>query len=96
MPLSIILTPNELQHSAQYTRYLASDAWFIKRSQVLLRASNACEHCGKADAKLQVHHRHYRTLGKEKLSDLTALCLECHAVADALRQQWAKPKTEKA
>lgn len=77
-------------HSDQYQRYLASDAWKVKRGQVLLRSSFKCEHCGVKDVPLQIHHRHYRTLGKERLADLAALCSECHAVADTLRQQWSK------
>ena len=28
----------------------------------------------------QVHHLHYRTLGKERMSDLRVLCKDCHSV----------------
>ena len=86
------MTPADQQHSLQYRKYINSAAWFIKRDQVLLRANNRCEHCGEENTKLQVHHRHYRTLGKEKLNDLVCLCLNCHAVADDLRRIWSKPK----
>ena len=77
-------------HSPQYVSYLHSDAWGVKRDQVLIRASHRCEHCKREGVPLQVHHLHYRSLGKEKLSDLSALCLECHTAADFLRKQWNK------
>ena len=77
-------------HSPQYISYLHSAAWSVKRDQVLIRAQHRCEHCERENVPLQVHHRHYRSLGKEKLSDLSALCSECHAAADILRNQWKK------
>ena len=77
-------------HSPQYVSYLHSAAWGVKRDQVLIRASHRCEHCKREGVPLQVHHLHYRSLGKEKLSDLSALCLECHTAADFLRKQWNK------
>ncbi len=38
---------------------------------------------------LEVHHRHYRTLGGEAPGDLTVLCHDCHRDADR-RRQYAK------
>ena len=36
-----------------------------------------CETCGSGD-KLHVHHKHYRTLGRETPNDVALLCKACH------------------
>jgi hypothetical protein len=57
--------------------YLKSDAWRQKRWRVLARANWFCEKCGN-DAD-EVHHLTYERVGNELLSDLIALCRECHS-----------------
>ena len=42
-------------------------------------AGGACQRCGARAT--DAHHRHYRTLGRERDSDLEALCADCHAQA---------------
>lgn len=37
---------------------------------------------------LEIHHRHYRTLGAECLSDMIALCYPHHVTADQRRRTW--------
>jgi len=44
-----------------------------KRRQVGYR----CEIC-RLPNRLDVHHRHYKTLGRESVGDLLAVCRECH------------------
>lgn len=61
----------------QYRRYLRSGAWQALRKQVLRRAGWRCEDCSKR-GPLDVHHLTYERFGHERLSDLTALCRECH------------------
>lgn len=61
-----------------YDRYLLSDAWRVRRAEVLKRASGVCEGCRKRVAK-QVHHLTYERVGHEMLFDLVAVCSQCHS-----------------
>ena len=76
----------------EYLDYLESPEWKSLRKLVLGRACYRCERCRKA-GPLEVHHKHYNTLYREKLCDLEALCLECHEIAD--RQREAKTRFER-
>ena len=58
-----------------YKEYLDSPAWQIKRDDVIKRDGGQCV-CGTPAT--QVHHKTYNNIGKEPLSDLVALCKECH------------------
>ena len=58
-----------------YKEYLDSPAWEMKRDKVRERDGDQCV-CG-AQAT-EVHHKTYNNIGKEPLSDLVALCQECH------------------
>ena len=48
------------------------------REQVRSRADGYCEDCGIDTYKLQLHHLHYNTKGRERPCDLLALCESCH------------------
>lgn len=52
-----------------------SAAWHIKRRVVLERDGYLCVCGAKATV---VHHKRYDNIGQEPLSDLVALCEECH------------------
>jgi HNH endonuclease len=65
-------------HSLLYTTYLQSDAWRARRERTLLLAGGVCQRCGRERAT-DAHHKHYRTLGRERDGDLEALCPACHA-----------------
>jgi hypothetical protein len=68
----------------EYNAYLRSDAWRVKRAQVLVRSGNACEHCG--ELAVIVHHLRYpRALGTEPLTDLIAVCQRCHDLHHGVR-----------
>lgn len=60
-----------------YTDYLQSTHWKRKRLQVYSRRKKQCSIC-KSTNNLNVHHKTYTRLGKEKLSDLVILCQRCH------------------
>ena len=60
----------------RYRRYLNSDAWKAKRAAVLKAAGGKCRRCGALAT--EVHHETYDRVFNERLSDLTALCRECH------------------
>ncbi len=73
----------------EYQAYLYSDEWRInKRLKVLNRAKFRCERCKKQQAT-QVHHLTYERIFKEKLSDLQAVCADCHMEIHGIK----KPKT---
>lgn len=65
-----------LKHWDRYfPEYLASDQWNLKRRSVLIRDGHLCI-CG--ERATVVHHKRYDNVGKEPLSDLVALCEDCH------------------
>jgi len=78
-------TPAQKAASAQpgwYRDYLATEHWRKLREQA--RAYYAgCVLCGTDEAP-ECHHRHYRTLGREQITDLSILCSAHHAEASAM------------
>jgi len=62
--------------------YLQSAHWQEVRKRKLKQAGYKCEACG-AKVKLDIHHLTYQRLGKERLSDLQALCRSCHRKAES-------------
>lgn len=61
----------------QYEEYLQSPHWHAVRDRALAYAEHKCQLCYSAK-DLQVHHRTYERVGKERPSDLTVLCKACH------------------
>jgi 5-methylcytosine-specific restriction endonuclease McrA len=61
----------------QYQTYLNSIKWKSKRLKVLQRAKFRCEQC-KSRQATQVHHKTYKRIFNEPLSDLLAVCAPCH------------------
>lgn len=62
---------------ARYRDYLASDQWQERRQTALARAKFKCQLCS-AKLSLNVHHRTYKRIGREKPEDLIVLCRRCH------------------
>lgn len=60
-----------------YAQYLDTDHWQTMRRLALEAADHACQLCGGTD-ELDVHHRSYERVGRERLTDLVALCEPCH------------------
>lgn len=80
--------PRRAPHlSEEYVAYLDSPAWATTRATMLELAGHRCQGpgCGVRTG-LQVHHRHYRSLGNEAWGDLVVLCPSCHLDADRRRQ----------
>ncbi len=67
-----------------YYSYLRSKAWSKKRLEAIQQARYKCESCG-ARGQLEVHHKTYTRLGRERRSDLVALCRRCHRRAHRWR-----------
>lgn len=61
----------------EYSAYISSPGWKIKRQMVLKRAGGRCEGCAVEPAQ-EVHHLHYHRFGNEMLFDLVAVCKNCH------------------
>jgi 5-methylcytosine-specific restriction endonuclease McrA len=59
-----------------YREYLASPHWIEMQARVR-EERRCCEACTATNG-LQVHHKTYKRLGRERLRDLTLLCGECH------------------
>lgn len=74
------------QHSPEYLARLRSPEWRDLRLEVLARSQGRCERCEEHLAD-EIHHLHYRTLGRETPADLQALCVDCHARADVERRK---------
>lgn len=75
-----------------YETFISSAAWRRSRArlQELAAAGYRCRLCnaGGAAARLEVHHRTYERLGRERPGDLTTLCHDCHRfVTDHLRRR---------
>jgi hypothetical protein len=62
---------------ALYQAVMASSGWRRRRRRALRRAGRRCQRCG-APGPLDVHHRTYARLGRERPGDLLALCESCH------------------
>jgi hypothetical protein len=73
--------------SAGYRTYIASARWRRQPSRLaeLEASEHRCRICdrGPPDVRLEVHHRRYRNLGRERVGDLTCLCADCHRVNTA-------------
>lgn len=69
-----------------YNIYLHSWHWMVYRFFKILVYGRKCQRCGKANPKpLQVHHKHYKTLGHERIigtDDTILVCLDCHRRLD--------------
>lgn len=61
-----------------YRAHLQSPEWRVMRRLKLEDAGYRCQVCN-GDELLQVHHRTYDRLGRERFQDLTVLCDACHA-----------------
>ncbi len=70
----------------RYEEYIASPAWGEKRRRYFAsKLPQGCVVCG-AD-RVQLHHRTYRRLGREKLQDLVPLCQPCHSAGHDLARR---------
>lgn len=59
-------------------RYHGTFHWQRLRAKFHSNACKRCEACGATNTQLDLHHRHYKTIGSESLDDLELLCRTCH------------------
>ena len=67
-----------------YQTYLRSDEWLERAALMRRWTAGTCEVCESSD-DLQVHHLHYRTLGRETPRALIVLCDYHHRQAHIRR-----------
>lgn len=62
-----------------YVAYLASEHWAdVRRRYWESRLPKCCHGCGASSRPLDLHHRTYKRLGGEYLTDLILVCRNCH------------------
>ena len=61
----------------RYHEYLKSAEWKTIRDKVIERDNGMCLHC-KTNPAQEVHHKHYKTIYREKIDDLESVCSDCH------------------
>lgn len=77
---------------SSYPKYLQSTHWKnvkyrMLKSKLVKRDSRGipcCFFCERNDLPLHLHHKSYKSLGKEKLMHLELLCELCHSFVHAL------------
>jgi hypothetical protein len=75
-------------HTMVYAEHMASPEWAAFRARIIERRGARCQRCGKTEKEagcVQVHHRTYDRLGRERDADVEVLCPDCHVRADAAR-----------
>ena len=63
----------------RYTEYLQSEDWHNIRRKIIARDAGRCV-LTLIKENLQVHHLHYKNVGKENQWDLITVCKESHAI----------------
>jgi 5-methylcytosine-specific restriction endonuclease McrA len=61
----------------RYQEYMQSDKWKHRRSKYFETHERKCRACSST-ARIQLHHKTYVRLEKERDQDLVALCWRCH------------------
>ena len=65
-----------------YYQYIKSDLWKQKKAKFYaskyFKNGRFCMCCKTKNVPLEVHHKTYKRLFKERLSDLFAVCRTCH------------------
>lgn len=61
-----------------YKSYIQSPEWKARRDRVVAVYGGRCYCCSEQTQFLDVHHRTYRRLGKERPDDLVPVCRRCH------------------
>jgi 5-methylcytosine-specific restriction endonuclease McrA len=78
LPSKVIFKKITETQKQRYYKYLKSNQWREKRRTALEFYGNRCGLCGSR-YDLEIHHRDYDNIFKEKIEDLMILCETCHA-----------------
>jgi ribosomal protein S14 len=77
-----------------YNGHIGSAKWERFRREVIEQRRNRCERCGHVSAYLELHHKHYDSLGNEQPEDVELLCPKCHRGADEARAAKSRAKCD--
>lgn len=66
------------RHSSGYQERVQSPEWRVFKMGILSKRGPTCEGCASTRRRVDLHHLHYRTLGKERECDVILLCRRCH------------------
>lgn len=77
-----------------YAQYIKSALWIKRRTKCLKKAKYRCRICG--ERAVTAHHKRYpKDYRYDKVSNLVALCWECHSykhyeyvLADIVESEW--------
>ena len=65
-----------------YNEYLKSEHWKQFKEKVfrskMMKNGFSCWMCTNNNTRLNVHHKTYKNLGKEKIGDIMLICEKCH------------------
>lgn len=67
-----------------YNQYIKGPRWAAKREAWFNAFGKWCRACGRTTGPIQLHHMTYERLGRERMSDLVALCRDCHSDVESL------------
>lgn len=74
--------PEENADYFNYDSYIHSIQWKIKAERAKYHARWTCQRCKAkfriGSSQLHAHHKHYRTLYRERPQDIEVLCAHCH------------------
>ena len=71
--------------SDDYNCHIGSTDWERLKREIIKQRGNRCERCG-VSGYLELHHKHYHSLGSEQPDDVELLCPKCHKAADDARR----------
>jgi len=71
---------------SSYKEYMFSEHWKLKKQEYKNSEfyKGCCEICKQKNVILDLHHKSYKNIGKEKLEELSQLCKKCHSVVHKL------------
>ena len=85
-PLAECKKRSRMTKKQLYDEYMNSAEWKRRRKIVIDESGGRCEGCNR-ELPLQVHHITYEHFMNELRHELTALCEECHEIADRERER---------
>lgn len=62
----------------EYREYLNTAHWKQVRNDIYKKRKKICYCCQKEINRLEVHHKTYERIGKERRGDLVLVCPACH------------------
>lgn len=78
------------KHRPEYQSAIRSSYWKKLKALKLKLTGERCEGCGCRPMQPELHHRHYKTLGREQPGDVALVCMDCHEKMDQEREAQGK------